>query len=107
MNNFHSYIRRTRTTAIYPAGKALDYLVLGLCSEAGEVAGVHKKYIRGDKTHYEYKKQLIKELGDVLWYWCRIVDELHLEPEQIMKENISKLERRQLEGSLKGDGDDR
>ena len=36
----------TRTTAIYPKEKALDYLGLGLCSEAGEVAGKLKKKIR-------------------------------------------------------------
>ncbi len=35
----------SRSTAIYPENEALQYLALGLCSEAGEVAGKIKKFI--------------------------------------------------------------
>ena len=40
------YERLAKTTAIYPKEKALEYLALGLTSEAGEVASKIKKIIR-------------------------------------------------------------
>lgn len=42
----------------------LDYLALGLMSEAGEVAGAIKKMLR---DHAD-SSALLDELGDVLWY---------------------------------------
>ena len=41
--NFDTYQQWTKTTAIYPEDKALAYLVAGLCSEAGEVAGKYRR----------------------------------------------------------------
>ena len=58
-------------TAIFPKDKALEYLALGMTSEAGEVAGKVKKLIRdgADKEDFEVKKLAIaSEIGDVLWY---------------------------------------
>ena len=52
-------------TAIFPKEKALEYLALGLTSEAGEVAGKVKKLIRDGKGD---KESIAYEVGDVLWY---------------------------------------
>ena len=46
--NLKEYQEFTKTTAVYPPSKAIEYLALGLTSEAGEVAGVIKRYLRGD-----------------------------------------------------------
>lgn len=56
--------------AVYPRDPqiAKDYVTLGLLSEAGEVAGVVKRILRGDYTHEEARPKVIKELGDVCWY---------------------------------------
>jgi len=43
------YEARAGQTAIFPKEKALEYLALGLTSEAGEVAGKVKKIIRDGK----------------------------------------------------------
>ena len=40
------YEQQAGETAIFPKDKALEYLALGLTSEAGEVAGKVKKLIR-------------------------------------------------------------
>jgi NTP pyrophosphatase (non-canonical NTP hydrolase) len=97
----------TRKTAIYPQETFLEYLTLGLASEAGEVSGVVKKYIRKDNDLDTAKEKLIKELGDVMWYWARLCDELGLNPEEVMEKNINKLLNRQANNTLQGDGDDR
>jgi len=97
----------TRKTAIYSQETFLEYLTLGLASEAGEVSGVVKKYIRKDYDLNTAKDKLVKELGDVIWYWARLCDELGLDPEEVMEKNIDKLLDRQVNNTLQGDGDDR
>ena len=51
----------------------MPYLVLGLTSEAGEVAGKAKKLIR-DGT----ESDLASEIGDVLWYCAMLATELNV-----------------------------
>ena len=66
-------------TAIFPKEKALEYLALGLTSEAGEVAGKVKKLIRDgeDVEGFEMKKIAIaSEVGDVLWYCAMMAKEV-------------------------------
>ena len=63
-------------TAIYPdAGKGTSlYPYLALCEEAGEVAGLFAKRIRdGEKS--DFRDNLRKELGDVLWQCAAIASE--------------------------------
>jgi NTP pyrophosphatase (non-canonical NTP hydrolase) len=70
--NIQEYLQFTKTTAIYPQEKFLEYLTLGLASEAGEVSGVVKKYIREDFDLEVAKDKLRKELGDVMWCAIRL-----------------------------------
>lgn len=95
--------------AIYPdagTGNLSEwlYLALGLCDEAGEVAGKIKKFYRDGVVDEEAVAQ---ELGDVLWYWSRIVDLLPFSPHQIMQMNLEKLGGRASRGTLSGNGDKR
>ena len=104
-NKMKEYQEFTRTTAIYPKEKALEYLTLGLCSEAGEVCAALKRQIRGDEI--DLKKQVLAELGDVVWYITRLADELDTDLEKIMDANEAKLKDRQARNVLKGSGDNR
>lgn len=47
-----------------------QYAALGLCGEAGEVAGEVKKISRNDNGYLtpERRVKIISEIGDVLWY---------------------------------------
>ena len=101
------YQKFTRTTAIYPTHQALNYLTMGLVSEAGEVAGVVKKWVRGDMTTATMHDRLSSELADILWYWVRLFDETGLDFHQAIKDNIAKLEQRKQNNTIKGDGDER
>ena len=97
-------------TAIFPEDKALEYLALGMTSEAGEVAGKVKKLIRDgeDVEGFEMKKLAIaSEIGDVLWYCAMMAKEVGVPLNDIMKENLKKLHGRKERGTLQGSGDDR
>ena len=97
-------------TAIFPKDKALEYLALGMTSEAGEVAGKVKKLIRDgeDKEGFEMKKLAIaSEIGDVLWYCAMMAKEVGVPLNDIMKENLKKLHGRKERGTLQGSGDER
>ena len=104
------YERLAGETAIFPKEKALEYLALGLTSEAGEVAGKVKKLIRDgeDKEGFELKKIAIShEIGDVLWYCAMMASEIGVPLNTIMKDNLEKLHSRKERGTLHGSGDDR
>jgi len=101
------YQKFTKTTAIYPRHHAMEYLGMGLASEAGEVAGVLKKWIRGDYSTKEMQEKLKKELGDVLWYVARLADEQNFLLSNIFELNKAKLQQRKETGAINGDGDDR
>jgi len=108
--DFTSYEEKARATAIYPnKGNNLIYPVLGIAGEAGEVAEKVKKLIRdsdGVPTD-EWKRELMKELGDVLWYVSAIATELGYSLENVAEFNILKLSSRKDRDMLHGSGDNR
>lgn len=86
----------------------IDYLVHGLTSEAGEVAGKYKKYLREGKD--SYMKDLYREIGDVLWYAAVLCYELkgnNFAMSDCATAVINKLSDRHRRGTLVGEGDDR
>ena len=104
------YEMKAGQTAIFPKYKALEYLALGLTSEAGEVAGKVKKLIRDgeDMEGFELKKIAIaSEIGDVLWYCAMMAKEVGVPLNDIMKDNLKKLHGRKVRGTLHGSGDNR
>lgn len=114
MTTFNEYMEETRQTAVYPDATegtidAVLYTALGLASEAGEVCGAVKRILRDDDGHLtaDRKDQIIKELGDTLWYAARLADELDLDLDDIADTNIERLLQRKKHGTLKGEGDDR
>jgi NTP pyrophosphatase (non-canonical NTP hydrolase) len=70
----------------------LVWNALGLAGEAGEVADIIKKAVfhRHDIKHAE----LIKELGDVLWYVAALCSKIDVPMSVIMERNIAKLQER-------------
>ena len=108
--NFEEYQKESRKTAIYPdAGNNWVYPVLGLSGEAGEIADKMKKVIRddGNVVSEEKKKEVKKEIGDVLWYVAQLATELGLSLDDIAKANLEKLFSRMDRNKLGGSGDNR
>lgn len=106
---FNEYQFWTRSTAIYKEEVALNYLINGLAAEAGEVSGKWAKLLRdGPKTSIEeHHKEIIKELGDILWFVARLSDELGYDLNRVVQMNIDKLESRKKREVLSGSGDNR
>ena len=105
--SLNEYQKRANTTAIYPQATAFPYLATGLASEAGEVAGLVSKGIRGDHMGMVSHVDLMKELGDVLWFVAQFATEMDIDLDEIAEKNLAKLEDRQKRGVIRGSGDDR
>lgn len=104
---FDKYQEKASLTAMYPESKALEYLTLGLTSEAGEVAGKVKKMIRdfGGTLSEDQKNAIMLELGDVLWYVAQLSTEIGFDMSDVARNNIEKLSKRKHENKITGDGD--
>lgn len=81
--------------------------ILGLLEEAGEVAGVLKRFVRGDYNGDVCVTKLHKELGDVLWYLSRVAADNGFKLSEIAEANLEKLESRKIRNMIMGAGDDR
>jgi len=57
--------------------KQLEYAVIGLCGEAGELANILKKMIFYREIPTS-KANIINELSDVLWYIACVADSLNM-----------------------------
>jgi NTP pyrophosphatase (non-canonical NTP hydrolase) len=109
--DFKEYQEKSKKTDLRVTTKEnnLDYYVLGLTNEAGEVAGKIKKLHRdfGGELSEEYKKELAKEIGDVLWYVSAICDRIGYSIEEVAQMNLDKLASRMERNQLTGNGDNR
>lgn len=115
--NIDDYKAEAKKTAVYSTA---DYPLLALSEEVGEVLGKIAKYCRkngkdaAEVIHRvncgeipDLAADLRKELGDVMWQWALLCDELGFTPSQIITENIEKLTDRQKRNVLNGEGDNR
>ena len=110
LNDFDIYQTACKKTAVYPKiGKKFVYPVFGLLGEAGEVSEKIKKLFRdhNGKLTKEYKLEIGKELGDVMWYISQLSTELGLKLSDITRMNIEKLSSRKDRNKIHGSGDDR
>lgn len=110
--SLNDYQERAAETAIYPHKgefKGLAYTVLKLAGEAGEVAEKLGKNIRdhNGEQDEQFRQEMKKEIGDVLWYVAAIAGELGFTLEEIAHANLVKLASRKERGVLGGSGDNR
>ena len=78
---------------------------LGLVGEAGEVSEKVKKLFR-DKNKFT-DEEVLKELGDVLFYTVALANIFGGNLKKVMEMNMAKLDDREQRGVLKGSGDNR
>jgi NTP pyrophosphatase (non-canonical NTP hydrolase) len=74
---------------------------MGLAAEAGEFIEIPKKIIFQGKSLDEANVfHMKRELGDVMWYWINACRALGLDPNEVINENVKKLESRYPGGSF-------
>jgi len=68
---------------------------IGLSSEVGEFNEIIKKMIfQGKPLNEDNVFHMKRELGDVMWYWINACRALNLDPNEVIEENVRKLEAR-------------
>lgn len=68
---------------------------IGLAAEGGEFAEIPKKiFFQGKPFNEEARYHMKRELGDIFWYWTNACRALGLDPNDVIQENVNKLESR-------------
>jgi NTP pyrophosphatase (non-canonical NTP hydrolase) len=111
---FNDYQAQAVGTAEYPnRGANLIYPALGLAGESGETVDKIKKLWRnlgitsGADLNDETKYELVKEIGDVLWYAAALASELKVSLDEVAAANLKKLYDRKSRNVIKSEGDNR
>jgi NTP pyrophosphatase (non-canonical NTP hydrolase) len=74
---------------------------IGLSAEGGEFAEIPKKILfQGKPYNEESRFHMKRELGDIMWYWINACRALDLDPNDVIAENVKKLESRYPGGSF-------
>lgn len=108
---FDEYQKKALTTAVnnYEPLMAKTIWAMGVAGEAGEVVEKWKKIVayKDGKISPEDRDELVKELGDVVWYIAVMADSLGVSLEDVMQRNVRKLADRQKRNVIRGKGDNR
>jgi NTP pyrophosphatase (non-canonical NTP hydrolase) len=68
---------------------------IGLASEGGEFNEIVKKiFFQGKPLNEDNIYHMKRELGDIAWYWTNACNALGIDPNEVLAENVSKLEAR-------------
>lgn len=92
------------------------YLTMGMFAEAGEVADKIAKWVRKREAYvsdsrlvfstcepavaYRKQRELMKEVGDVLWFVACLADHLGFTLQEVAEMNIEKLRERKANGTI-------
>lgn len=113
MQAFDEYEEAASRTAKGLATTTIWYPALGLAGEAGEVAEKVKKlyrdtdYVESSKLTVDFRVDLVRELGDVLWYLTALARLAGVSLQNVAEENIAKLASRRERNMIHGSGDNR
>ena len=100
-NQMDEYQQWTREMSVYlhqvPSRfhSVTEYEWTAFVGEVGEAANIHKKWLTGKITdRSEYHEKMKDELGDVIFYYMRLLDRYNLSMEDVVSHNIDKLSKR-------------
>ncbi|MCX6813363.1 MAG: nucleoside triphosphate pyrophosphohydrolase family protein [Candidatus Azambacteria bacterium] len=97
INNLREYQKLCKRTAKKFENKEKEIFTwgLGIAGEAGDVAGCIKKTFAQDN---DQKEGIRENIGDMLWYAAMICNYFNWDFNEILKENIEKLQKRYPKG---------
>jgi len=68
---------------------------IGMAAETGEFCELPKKiFFQGKPLNTDTLFHMKRELGDIMWYWVNACRALGLDPDDVVEENVRKLEAR-------------
>ena len=74
---------------------------IGMAAECGEFCEIPKKvFFQGKPLNADTLFHMKRELGDIMWYWINACNALRLDPNDVIAENVRKLEARYPGGSF-------
>ena len=74
---------------------------VGISAEGGEFMEIVKKCIfQGKPMDEDTQFHAMRELGDIMWYWVNACRALNVDPNEVIAENVRKLEARYPGGSF-------
>ncbi len=89
-NHYQYLARRTQNTELCMEDKR-KHAAFGLMAEAGEVASLFQHFYQGAEIS---KDEILKELGDCLWFISEMCDTYGVSIMEVMRLNIAKLRQR-------------
>ena len=91
----NEYQQHALETAIYPENRRIIYPTLGLTGDGHEEFSDEKRL------------EIVKEIGDVLWYCATLSRDLGYELDDVAQMNVDKLRSRMQRHIISGSGDNR
>ena len=108
--DFNEYQKKAATPSAYPKLEGpFMFPLVGMGGELGEIFEKVKKLFRdqGGNITQEFKDDIKKEIGDVLWYLTMFAQEFDITLEEVAQANLDKCIDRKKRNVVRGDGDNR
>ena len=68
---------------------------VGISAEGGEFMEIVKKCVfQGKPMDEDTQYHAMRELGDIMWYWMNSCTALGIDPNDVIAENVNKLQKR-------------
>jgi NTP pyrophosphatase (non-canonical NTP hydrolase) len=95
-NNLEVFVARCQELEEYNINVPLLITAsMGMAAESGEFTELPKKILfQGKELTEESRFHMKRELGDIIWYWINACRALGLDPNDVIAENVTKLEAR-------------
>lgn len=95
VNSIHELERQAAVAGLQLNVPLLLTASIGLSSEGGEFNEIVKKMLfQGKPFTEENRFHMMRELGDIAWYWVNACRALGYDPNEVIAENVRKLESR-------------
>ena len=101
VDNAHTLERQAAIDGICLNFPLLLTSAIGMSAEGGEFAEIVKKMaFQGKPYNEDTRFHCLRELGDIIWYWTNACRALGYDPNDVIAENVKKLESRYPGGSF-------
>jgi NTP pyrophosphatase (non-canonical NTP hydrolase) len=95
IDRLHEVEKASALDAVTLNSSLLLTAAIGLSSECGEFSEIVKKIMfQGKPYNEENRFHMMRELGDIAWYWVNACRALGYDPNDVIAENVRKLESR-------------